>query len=217
MTEKRYYQKNYGEEYYIFDSNTISEDEFEERVEYEGYNVFADSLTGSEIIDLLNENEQLKQSNEYLQGQLDDYSGVEVDNIELRNENEQLKEDRNKLFIRERDARNNWRKLKYENEELKKEIKELESDVIYFEKTYEIEERGLNCVPEMCTITSNTPSRRELFKYNKELEQRNKRQYNQLNKLWKLIETKDWETLTEMDNQMKKDEEQLQSEWKCYE
>jgi len=133
---------------------------------------------------------------------------------ELEDENNQLKEDRNELFIRERDARNDWRKLKYENEELKKEIKELESDVRYFETTYEIEERGLNCVPEMCTITSNTPSRRELFKYNKELEQRNKRQYNQLNKLWKLIETKDWETLTEMDNQMKKDEEQLQSEWR---
>lgn len=95
-----------------------------------------------------------------------------------------------------------------------KKIKELESDVRYFEKTYEIEERGLDCVPEMCTITSNTPSRKELFKYNKELEQRNKRQYNQLNKLWKLIETKDWKTLTEMDNQMKKDEEQLQSEWR---
>ena len=60
MTEKRYYKKDWEESYYIFDSNTISEDEFEERVEYEGYDVFGDSLTGSEIIDLLNENEQLK-------------------------------------------------------------------------------------------------------------------------------------------------------------
>ena len=60
MTEKRYYQKNYEEEYYIFDSNTLSEDDFEERVEYEGYDVFGDSLTGDEVIDLLNENEQLQ-------------------------------------------------------------------------------------------------------------------------------------------------------------
>ena len=60
MTEKRYYKKDWGESYYIFDSNTISEDEFEERVEYEGYDVFADSLTVSEIIGLLNENEELK-------------------------------------------------------------------------------------------------------------------------------------------------------------
>jgi len=59
MIEKRYYEKNYEESYYIFDSKNLPESEFEERVEYEGYDVFADSLTGSEIIDLLNENEQL--------------------------------------------------------------------------------------------------------------------------------------------------------------
>lgn len=70
MTEKRYYQKKYEESYYIFDSNTISEDDFEERVEYEGYDVFADSLTGSEIIDLLNENEELKQSIDNMGGRL---------------------------------------------------------------------------------------------------------------------------------------------------
>ena len=62
MTKKRYYEKNWEESYYVFDSNIISEDEFDERVEYEGYDVFADSLIGDEIIDLLNENEQLKQS-----------------------------------------------------------------------------------------------------------------------------------------------------------
>jgi len=60
MTEKRYYEKNWEESYYIFDSKTLSESEFDERVDYEGYDVFGDSLTGSEIIDLLNENEQLK-------------------------------------------------------------------------------------------------------------------------------------------------------------
>lgn len=52
---------------------------------------------------------------------------------------------------------------------------------------------------------------------NKQLKQRNTNQYNQLNELWKLIEAKDWETLSAMDNQMKEDEERLQQEWKCYE
>lgn len=62
MTGNRYYKKDWGESYYIFDSNTISEDEFEERVEYEGYDVFTDSLTGNGIIDLLNENDKLKKA-----------------------------------------------------------------------------------------------------------------------------------------------------------
>lgn len=60
MTEKRYYEKNYEELYYIFDSKTLSEKEFEEKVEYDGYDVFADSLTPKEVLDLLNENEELK-------------------------------------------------------------------------------------------------------------------------------------------------------------
>ena len=66
MTGKRYYQKDYDEKYYIFDSKTLPESEFDERVEYDGYDVFADSLTGSEIIGLLNENEQLKKENKEL-------------------------------------------------------------------------------------------------------------------------------------------------------
>jgi hypothetical protein len=57
----------------------------------------------------------------------------------------------------------------------------------------------------------------ELIKENEQLKQRNTNQYNQLNKLWGLIQAKDWETLTAMDNQMKEDEERLQREWKCYE
>ena len=49
---------------------------------------------------------------------------------------------------------------------------------------------------------------------NEQLKQRNENQYQQLNQLWKLIEAKDWETLTAMDNQMKEDEERLHREWK---
>ena len=57
--------------YYIFDSKTLSEKEFEKKVEYDGYDVFADSLTSKEVVDLLNElheeNEELKKENEQLQ------------------------------------------------------------------------------------------------------------------------------------------------------
>ena len=60
MNDKRYYKKDWEDSYYIFDSKTISEKDFEEKVEYDGYDVFADSLTPREVIDLLNENEQLK-------------------------------------------------------------------------------------------------------------------------------------------------------------
>lgn len=67
MTEKRYYKKDWEDSYYIFDSKTISENEFEEKVEYDGYDVFADSLTPKEVIDLLNDNEQLKSRVEYLE------------------------------------------------------------------------------------------------------------------------------------------------------
>ena len=60
MTEKRYYQRDFEELYYIIDSNVISEKDFDEKILYDGYSAFADSLTGEEIVDLLNENEQLK-------------------------------------------------------------------------------------------------------------------------------------------------------------
>lgn len=56
-----------------------------------------------------------------------------------------------------------------------------------------------------------------LVEENEQLKQRNNNQYNQLNQLWQLIQAKDWETLTEMDNQMKESDERLKREWKCYE
>lgn len=61
---KRYYEKNYDELYYIFDSKTLTEKEFEKKIEYDGYDLFAHSLTPHEVLDLLNENEKLKQENE---------------------------------------------------------------------------------------------------------------------------------------------------------
>ena len=53
MNEKRYYSVDYDEEYYIFDSNVIRKGRVEEEAEY-SYDVFADSMSGDEIVDLLN-------------------------------------------------------------------------------------------------------------------------------------------------------------------
>ena len=47
---------------------------------------------------------------------------------ELAEENEQLKKQREELFIRERDTKNDWRELKQENKQLKHSIKCLEAD-----------------------------------------------------------------------------------------
>ena len=57
MSEKRYFKVEYDEEWYLFDSNTISEELVTEQAEY-GYGVFANSLSPSEICERLNEQEQ---------------------------------------------------------------------------------------------------------------------------------------------------------------
>lgn len=69
MGEKRYFKIEYDEEWYLFDSTTISEQLVKEQAEY-GYGVFANSLSPSEVVGLLNklyeENEQLKEEIEPL-------------------------------------------------------------------------------------------------------------------------------------------------------
>ena len=70
MNEKRYYSRWYEEEYYILDSKKISEEEFDEKLEIQGYKAFEDSLTCKEVVDLLNENELLHQKNNELNERL---------------------------------------------------------------------------------------------------------------------------------------------------
>lgn len=57
MSEKRYFKIEYDEEWYLFDSTTISEQLVKEQAEY-GYGVFANSLSPSEIVRLLNEQQE---------------------------------------------------------------------------------------------------------------------------------------------------------------
>nr|WP_295000242.1 hypothetical protein [uncultured Methanobrevibacter sp.] len=59
MTGKRYYEKRYGEEFYILDSNIISEKDFEDKLEIQGYKAFEDSLTGKEIVNKINMQDEI--------------------------------------------------------------------------------------------------------------------------------------------------------------
>ena len=59
MTEnKRYFERRWEEEYYIFDSEKISEKEFDEKLEYEDYKAFEDSMGGDEVVNKLNEQDK---------------------------------------------------------------------------------------------------------------------------------------------------------------
>ena len=85
MVEKRYYQRDFEELYYIIDSNVIPEKEFDEKEMYDGYTAFEDSMTGEEIVDLLNkQHEQI----ERLKG---NFRALDEVKCELADENEQLK------------------------------------------------------------------------------------------------------------------------------
>lgn len=106
MTEKRYFERKWEGEYYIFDSYTISEKDFDEKVEYEDYQAFADSMTGEEVTDRLNK---------YNKAYLDCHNDV----LRLEKENEKLK---NKLkFFNE--LNKPYGDIIKENEQLKQLIK----------------------------------------------------------------------------------------------
>ena len=162
MTEKRYYQRDFEELYYIIDSTVISEEEFDERVEYEGYSAFEDSLTGEEIVELLNENEELKYS---LAAHMVDLNNCKGECSVLELENEKLKSDflNNKRFapyekeierlkIQNKDLLTANATIRKENEQLKSDLKTLqlqdEDRKLYqreLEKENEELKKELNC------------------------------------------------------------------------
>lgn len=51
---------------------------------------------------------------------------------------------------------------------------------------------------------------------NEQLKQRNNRQYEQLSRLYNLIEQKEWRVLIDIIDNLKKSDEQLQKEWRTY-
>lgn len=107
MSDKRYFKRMWEEEYYIFDSKTISESDFEEKLEYQDYKTFEDSMMGDEVVNRLNEqHEQIqeliqssKEFEEDCQSTFNAMSRKQDDlyrkNFKLKEENEKLKE-RNK-------------------------------------------------------------------------------------------------------------------------
>lgn len=52
---------------------------------------------------------------------------------------------------------------------------------------------------------------------NEQLQERNDRQAKRLDNLYRLVEEKDWRTLTDILDDFKRCEEQLQREWRTYE
>ena len=107
MSEKRYFKVEYDEEWYLFDSTTISEQLVKEQAEY-GYGVFANTLSPSEVVGLLNE---LSEENRELRQFISKGRRLSVKELmDNANENELLKK--------------KIRGLEKENEQLKKGGKE---------------------------------------------------------------------------------------------
>ena len=91
MSEKRYFKIEYDEEWYLFDSTTISEQLVEEQAEY-GYGVFANSLSPSEICERLNEQQDTIFKLQDLCGESDSENAkLKIENKRLQEENEQLR------------------------------------------------------------------------------------------------------------------------------
>ena len=68
-----------------------------------------------------------------------------------------------------------------------------------------------------CGALTDDKRIKELYEENEQLKQRNDRQAKQLDRLYRLIEQKDWRTLNDILDDFKRCEEQLQREWRTYE
>lgn len=102
---KRYFKREWGEEYYIFDSTEISEEKVDEEIEY-GYEIFADSMQGDKVVNRLNEQEE------------------EIQELKQRNNRqfERLNEITNLMFKRD------WKTLENMVDEWEKEEEQLERE-----------------------------------------------------------------------------------------
>ena len=88
------------------------------------------------------------------------------------------------------------------------------------EKRFTLEEFGLNFIVNdngrNLTAKQTVDRLNELADENEQLKQRNNRQYEQLDRLYNLIEQKDWRALNDILDDFKKCDEQLQKEWRTY-
>ena len=92
MKYERYFKVEYDEEWYLFDSNTISEELVTEQAEY-GYGVFANSLSPSEICERLNELQSIiNEQRIAIDEMVTDYKNLEKENEQLQKEKEYYRE-----------------------------------------------------------------------------------------------------------------------------
>ena len=87
-----------------------------------------------------------------------------------------------------------------ENEQLKQENRGLQSELGIFKED----------------VTHSNQIINKLNDENEQLKQRNTRQAKQLDRLYNLIEQKDWRALNDILDDFKKCDEQLQKEWGTY-
>jgi len=109
---------------------------------------------------------------------------------ELHEEKEQLQHDATILIQSNQDYRKENEQLKQSNQKLNDELQETMG--------YLALKSGVE-------------------KENEELKQRNNRQAKQLDRIYQLIEEKDWRTLNDILDDFKQCEKQLQREWRTYE
>ena len=86
-------------------------------------------------------------------------------------------------------------------------------DVIYEKEPrgQVVTDNGIPCTARTCCTRLNW-----LEEENTRLKERNKRQCKQLDDLCRLIEEKDWRALSDILDDFKKSDEQLQKEWQTY-
>lgn len=124
-----------------------------------------------------------------------------------------------------------------ENEQLQNQIDELEDDNEKYSKSLDkLEDYTKRFIPTKCLNEfkdcktnryywldheGNFEGALELLNLmdceNEQLKQRNDRQAKQLDRLYSLVEEKDWTALSDIIDDFKRCEEQLQREWVCYE
>ena len=90
-------------------------------------------------------------------------------------------------------------------------VKKSESGLFYRDGYYEID-NTIQFIIEIVEMKLN-----HLSDENEQLKQRNDRQAKQLDRLYSLVEEKDWTALSDIIDDSKRCEEQLQREWVCYE
>ena len=133
MVEKRYYQRDFEELYYIIDSNVISEKEFDEKEMYDGYTAFEDSMNGKEIVDLLNE---LHDENQLLHKINEDIIDFMYDNFDLNIifTDRELNDICNEMGWELSEKGIKINQLEKENEELKQHNVELVNKIDFLER-----------------------------------------------------------------------------------